>query len=206
MSRPMVTNHNDQSKPDGDETTALIVPVPEADPAVEPWRRRYTKGGPRGMPPHVTVLYPFTPAGALDESALNALAHVIARRRAFTFALPSLDRFHDGVLVLSVDPREPFNALIGDVCAAFPAFEPYGGQFAPEEVIPHCTVAVAASYPSGISDADEEIFMEAESDLAPVLPINSSASAVWLMADTSEGWEKLGTFALAGSAATRGQQ
>lgn len=148
------------------------------------------------MPAHITVVYPFAPADALDESAYDSLARVIAGRPGFSFALPTLMRFADGVLVLTVDPQGPFNALIGDICAAFPDFQPYGGQFTPEEVIPHCSIAVAGSYPSGISEADERIFMGAEDELRPVLPIACSASEVWLMADTSDGWVRLRTFPL----------
>src|SRR5688572_2580481 len=97
--------------------TALIFPIPEANAILAPWRLRYTKEGPRGMPAHITVLYPFAAAGTLDEPAHDSLARVIAGHSAFRFVLPTMERWQDGILVLTVEPREPFNALITGVCA-----------------------------------------------------------------------------------------
>ena len=42
--------------------TALVVVIPELEPLVAAWRDRLTADGPRGMPPHVTLLYPFADA------------------------------------------------------------------------------------------------------------------------------------------------
>lgn len=176
--------------------TALIFPVPEADATLERWRLRYTKEGPRGMPAHITVLYPFAPTESLDQSVSDSLERVIGAHPAFRFTLSTIERWLDGVLVLTGEPREPFRALIADVCAAFPAYQPYEGQFTPDEVIPHCTIAVASTYPSGISEADANVFSAAEEDVRASLPIESSASAVWLMDDTSGRWTKHRTFSL----------
>ena len=42
--------------------TALEVVIAELEPLVAVWRDRFTAEGPRAMPPHVTLLYPFADA------------------------------------------------------------------------------------------------------------------------------------------------
>jgi hypothetical protein len=46
--------------------TALVVVIPEVEALVAAWRHRFTPDGARGMPPHVTLLYPFA-----DEAEVN---------------------------------------------------------------------------------------------------------------------------------------
>jgi hypothetical protein len=85
--------------------TALIVPLAEAAPVVDRWRERST-----GMPPHVTLLFPFvapvTDALVADLQALFA-------------------------------PVAPFAELTDELVRRHPDHPPYGGAF---PAIPHLTV------------------------------------------------------------------
>lgn len=56
--------------------TGVVVPVPAADPLVSRWRERFDPAAAFGVPPHVTIVYPFVPAEALSE-------HDLADLRAF---------------------------------------------------------------------------------------------------------------------------
>ena len=71
-----------------------------------------------GVPAHITVLYPFLPADAIDSQVLSDLERLF------------------GVV-------SRFNALIRTTCAAYPSLKPYGGQH--DEVIPHLTVGDRAA-------------------------------------------------------------
>jgi hypothetical protein len=42
--------------------TALVVLLPELEPLIGGWRRRYTGDSARGMPPHVTLIFPLRTA------------------------------------------------------------------------------------------------------------------------------------------------
>jgi 2'-5' RNA ligase len=117
----------------------VVVAVPEAEPLVGEWRLRYTQDAPAGMPPHVTVLFPFVPAERAAEVA-DRLAELVAAAPAFELAFPRTARFPD-VLYLDPQPAEPFVALTGAVAAEWPEHPPYEGAF--EAVIPHLTVAEA---------------------------------------------------------------
>lgn len=156
------------------------------------------------MPAHVTLVYPFARAHEFDDHR-EALASVCTSFDAFTFDLGEARRFDDGLLYLSVSPTEPVTALIVALCSRFPDYPPYGGRFAPEEVIPHCTVALASGHPSGITDEDAKLFDDIERAFEGHLPITSRADEVWLMAELEAGWTISETFSLGGRHTLQGR-
>ena len=117
--------------------TAVVVLLPELEPLIGEWRRRYTRDGSRGMPPHVTLMVPFADSSGLDYRR-DALGRVVGEFRQFEVTLSGTARFA-GLLYLRPEPEEPFVALTEALVEAFPAFLPYGGEF--EEIVPHATVA-----------------------------------------------------------------
>jgi 2'-5' RNA ligase len=86
-----------------------VIGVAEAAPAVGEWRRRYTHDGPLGMPPHVTLLYPFVPADRLDREVEERLAWIVARAESFEFKLRGTARWPE-ILCLAPEPSDPFRA------------------------------------------------------------------------------------------------
>jgi hypothetical protein len=116
--------------------TALIVPVPEAEPWIGELRRAHVASAARGIPPHVTVLAWFADAEDVDE---GAVAEVLSAFRAFDFTLDRVERFDGGTTWLRPVPAEPFNELTRAVWRRWPEYPPYGGEF--EELVPHLTVS-----------------------------------------------------------------
>ena len=64
--------------------TALIVVVPEAEPAVGALRLEHDWSAPLGVPAHVTILFPFAAGAEVEE---EAIAEVVAGFPAFDFEL-----------------------------------------------------------------------------------------------------------------------
>jgi hypothetical protein len=118
--------------------TALIVPVPEAEPAVSRLRWQHDPMAALGVPAHVTVLFPFMPPDAVDEAAVTSL---IGRFPAFDFRLDRVVRWPDGGTWLHVEPAGPFRDLTAAVEQRWPEYPPYEGAF--DEPIPHLTLSVA---------------------------------------------------------------
>ena len=88
--------------------SALLVAVPEVAPAVEPWLERTAVAKPsRGVPAHVTILFPFVPAQEIDGALIEDLTAIFARFPAFEFRLSRLERF-PSVLYLAPEPRTRF--------------------------------------------------------------------------------------------------
>jgi 2'-5' RNA ligase len=167
--------------------SALLVPVPEAEPYVQRHRFRYDSVALRGVPAHITVLFPFVPPGAMTEATPDAVRDVIAEFSAFPFSLTRLERFPEGACYLAPDPAEPFRRLTMAIAERFPEYPPYAGVHA--EVIPHLTVAQTQDAPFD--------------DLAEIerhLPIQCVAREAWLMMEDDEHrWNTRSRFALAAS-------
>jgi 2'-5' RNA ligase len=137
--------------------TALVIAVPEAEPLVGTFRKRYDDAEATGIPAHITLLVPF---GDGDEG----LADLVARFEPFDFALTDVRRWPD-VLWLAPDPAEPFVELTQALAERYPEYPPYEGVHA--DVIPHLTVASRREAPT-----------EVESELRRGLPVAARARHV----------------------------
>ena len=149
------------------------------------------------MPPHVTLIYPFTDGDLLAVGRMREAAEVVSRFEAFAYRLVGTARFEDTppILYLSPEPAGPFRALIDALAAAFPDCPPYGG--AHSEPIPHVTVAVAADAELGAI----------ESEVAARLPISAHAADVWLMErGPTDTWQLRQRLPLAPSRSVGAQQ
>ncbi|MEV0976747.1 2'-5' RNA ligase family protein [Streptomyces sp. NPDC049915] len=164
-------------------SSLLLVPVPEAETALRTWRGE--KMLPGGVPAHVTVMYPFLPARAIDDRAEAQLARIAASVPPFDFRLTEVGRF-PGVLYLRPVPGEPFADLVDLVMRQWPGYEPYEGRFA--EFVPHVTMA-----------EDDSVHEDTER-LRPLLPIACQAREVTLMTESARGWHTRSRFPLCGTA------
>ena len=154
--------------------TAIVIPVLEACASTERWRRTYTEDGADGMPPHITLLYPFADDGVLEDRHVRAVAEIVGTRPAFDFTLTRFGEFTGGagapaVLYLEPEPETPFRELTDALAWAFSDHPPYAGAVA--EVVPHLTVAWHHDAPMD----------KIRADVAGALPIAARADDAWLM-------------------------
>jgi 2'-5' RNA ligase len=171
----------------GAAESALIVAVPGAEPAVGALRAAYDPAAARGVPAHLTVLYPFLPPGRIDARVRAAVREAVAAVPAFDVLLARTRRFGDRVLWLAPEPDAPLRALTAAVWARFPETPPYGGEF--DDVVPHLTVTDGR--PPAVMDA-------AEARLRPWLPIPVRVRAVRLLVGRPEpdAWRTVAEFPL----------
>ncbi|NDJ62356.1 MAG: 2'-5' RNA ligase family protein [Chloroflexi bacterium] len=125
-------------------TTSIVIPVPPAVQAlVVPLLRRYTDATlPSHLPAHISVLFPFVPAAAL-EAACQRLRGLCAQVPPFDVTLRGYNHFPRAVYLELSDPG-PVRALFRRIQAAFPDCAPYEGAYGPD-IIPHVTAAQFAS-------------------------------------------------------------
>jgi hypothetical protein len=174
--------------------TALLLPVPAAEPAVSRHRARLDEAARDGVPAHITVLYPFLPPAEIGEQLLASLGRLFAGFAAFEFTLDRVGWFGGEVVWLGPRDPAPFSALTGAAFTAFPSCPPYGGQHA-GPLPPHLTI--------GKSGGQQALRVAAES-VRPRLPIEATAAEVILMAgprpgtpDTPPGqWRTIAAFSL----------
>jgi len=177
----------------GDWESALLVAVPEAEPAVGEHRARLDSSARDGVPAHLTVLYPFLPPASIDGAVLGSLHGLFAEFAPFEVALDRVCWFDEDVVWLAPRDDGPFRALTGAVFAAFPNCPPYGGGYA--DVIPHLT----------IGDRDDPKALRAAAEaVRGNLPIEARITEVTLMAGPAQGnpatqpgrWRTLAAFPL----------
>jgi hypothetical protein len=150
-------------------------------------RRRYTGGGAVGMPPHVTLVYPF--AGEVTDGILGRLVEVLGGFAAFELTLSETHRLEwngDTVLSLRPDPSEPFVAMTEALVAEFPEYPPYEGVF--DEIVPHLTAA---------QSAELDLLDRLEEQLAEGLPIHARVEAAGLFEPSPKGWRRRARLPLA---------
>ncbi len=117
--------------------SAIIIRI-AVPPPVAALRRSHDPSARDGVPAHVTILFPFLPARALDRPVRRVLAGIAARAEPFDVTFASVASW-PATVYLEPAPAEPFRALTERIVEAFPAFPPYGGAHA--EIVPHLTVA-----------------------------------------------------------------
>jgi 2'-5' RNA ligase len=167
-------------------TTALVVLVPEAQTLVGPFRSRYDPVAPLGMPPHVTILFPFLMERDLSPEVLRRLTEHFAGFAPFDYEFRETGVF-SAVLYLKPEPEGRFSTIIAATSALFPALEPYGE--AGLEPSPHLTVAHAEA-PQEL----EEIRASFEGALARHGPVRGAATEATLMLHSGTAWLRLDAF------------
>jgi 2'-5' RNA ligase len=151
--------------------TAVLIPVPEAAPHVDGYRSRFTPAHVVGLPPHVTLLYPFVDSAELTTGVLREVERVVGDADRFEVTFRSVARLEGPppTLYLVPEPAAPFAELTRALVAAFPAYPPYGGRY--EEIVPHLTVATA----------DAETLAPVAAAVSASLPLAAPVVEAWLM-------------------------
>ncbi len=159
--------------------SALVVEVPDAEPVVGEWRARLDPSAALGMPAHVTVLYPWLPADAVDDATRADLDGVLSAVPSFDVAFGELARV-PRTIYLAPSPPDAFVALTSAVVARWPECPPYEGRY--DEVVPHLTVADAV---------DVDALAHVVAGVAPRLPVRARVTAVSLFVRRADGpWER----------------
>jgi 2'-5' RNA ligase len=153
--------------------TAVVVPVPEAEPVVGRWRQRHDASAAAGMPAHVTALVPFVPA---TDAVVAELAALCTARPSLDVEFRRCARF-PGVLYLAPEPADDLRQLTQAIWRRWPEAPPYEGRF--DDVVPHLTVA---------ADVDDGVAARIEAALAPRLPIRAALLSARLYVFDAARW------------------
>jgi 2'-5' RNA ligase len=161
--------------------SAAVVTV-AGNELIDSCRMRFDPSAARGMPAHITVLYPFASVEELRGDVVSALEDVCARTKPFDFELVDLGSF-PGVLYLVPEPQGKFVDLVESLSRALPAWPPYSGAYA--EVVPHLTIAQRRRVPR-----------RARRQLSAGLPLACRASFLDVLVEEDAGWRTLRRFEL----------
>lgn len=157
--------------------SALALLAPQIDRLVSRWRERYDPSARRGVPAHITLLYPWRPT-PLSDVDIAELTAVLAGIERFRITLSDFGRF-PGVLYLKPEDNGETQALMAKLFAAFPEHPPYDDRHA--DAIPHLTVAEISE------DRLVQIESSIRSDLAPSLPVTIDVNEVAVLEEGQDG-------------------
>lgn len=166
--------------------TAVVIAFPELSPVVDGWRERTCEDRPSiGVPPHVTLLYPFVPAEAVDGT-LDDLRALLAATPSFDVSFREVRRWPE-MAYLAPEPPEPFSRLTEAIVERWPDHPPYEGLH--ETVVPHLTVAYG----------DDALLDEVEADVARHLPLDVHVTEAVLLEELERDvhWAERSRFQLA---------
>ena len=168
--------------------SALVVFVPEAEPAVRRFRERFDPSAAAGCAAHITLLYPFKPPGEIDAGVRADLERCFAGVGPIRFSLGRTRRF-PGVLYLAPDPAEPFRRLTIAIAERYPETPPYGSRHA--DIVPHLSIAQVAD-----EEHLDRIAAEFAHAAARGLPGEAVAREVALIDTRSGLWQVRASFSL----------
>jgi 2'-5' RNA ligase len=162
----------------GRPQSALLIPVPAAEPLVGAARLGHDPVAAAGVPSHITLIVPWIEPARLntDGEVVPALIETLDDVKCFDFELTAVRWFADRVLWLSPEPTEPFLELTAILAARFDT-PPWAGKFT--DVVPHLTI--------GHAGAGGPLLPVAES-LAALLPLACRAEEVWAMVGDGQRW------------------
>lgn len=167
-------------------STALLVPVPRVGPLIAPWAQRYDPSTARGVPPHVTVFFPFLPTNEVTGEVLARLEQLFASHPATEVDLAGVGMFEQGeVLHLRPEPDTTFRAMTRQLQQAWPDLQPYGGRHG--DPVPHVTVGFHIPRPSA---------RHAARALLLALPVRVHIHSVQLWGEGPDVWTHVSTFPL----------
>ncbi|GAB3247297.1 2'-5' RNA ligase family protein [Kineosporia babensis] len=169
------------------EQSALIVPIPETEPVVGRLRAELDGSAVKGVPAHVTVLFPFLPPESLDEEVRSTLREVFATQTPFDVDFTEVRWFGDQVAWLAPEPNIAFRQLTTAVWNCFPDTPPYSGEHDGDH--PHLTLG---------HDRPVETLQQAAAEVTEQLPIPAQIRSVHLIAgsDEPDSWRTLEVFTL----------
>jgi 2'-5' RNA ligase len=144
----------------------------------------------KGVPLHITLLYPFVPPRAITPELISTLRGFFAGRASPSFELTRIDAF-PGVLYAAPEPARELVDLTEALARLFPDSPPYGGAFA--EVVPHATLGEV-----GERAEQERLAAELREAAAPLLPVACDLThASLLEEDEADRWRERERFAFA---------
>lgn len=163
--------------------TALMLPVPDAEPVVGQWREQFEPSAAYGMPAHLTVMFPFLTLDCIESDETDELRRLFAGARPIPVEFAAFGSFPE-VLYLRPEPAAPLVELTARVARRWPEARPYSGAF--DEVVPHLTVAV------GVDDGRAD---DIRAQIGRALPLRAVLREAWLVAFTDARWSPVASFA-----------
>ena len=159
--------------------SVILVPILSAPPLLKDLRDRYDSNSLHGIPPHITILFPFKNPDEINEKDIDKLKKIFLRVKGFSFVLKRINTFPE-VVYLEPSEKEKFINLTKEVMKDFPNYQPYEGKFT--KINPHLTIG------HELGERFNEALKNIRKEIEGKLPIKVKAQEVWLMKSENGRW------------------
>jgi 2'-5' RNA ligase len=168
--------------------TALVLVLHDAEPFEGVRRELHAASVAKGVPFHITLLYPWVARDQLSGELLAEVRAFCAGRPPFVFELARIETF-PRVVYAALEPTADLLDCMHALYERFPETPPYGGTIA--DPLPHATLA---------EEVDEtQTARDVERRLAGYLPTGFQVDAVTLMEEfEADRWRQTERFPLSG--------
>lgn len=161
--------------------SSIDISLPELSDLTCKWRDKTVDVAQIGVPPHITLLWPWCPPPITNEY-IERLETVIEPIKAFTIVFNSVSTFGSSVIYLNLQNKTEVKGLMNLVGDAFPEYPIYENKV--EDPQPHLTVSKPKSQEE-FSQHLEEI----QKTFTPLFPLRLQVSKITIMSqDTSMQW------------------
>lgn len=140
------------------------------------WRENTVEVATLGVPPHITLLYPWRDV-PLKDSDIMQLEKTLENFEPFNLCFDKVCTFEIGVVYLALADEHVPRTIMKAIFRAFPDTPPYKGAFA--DPSPHLTVAKCSS--ENVSSLRDEIAGVLD------LPIELNVSKIFVMEEREDG-------------------
>lgn len=154
--------------------SAVVIVIPEAEVHVGELRQLHDPVASGGVPPHLTVLYPFR--REVDDATVDAVGELATGTQPFELTFDTVEMFSDGVVYLAPRPDEPVRQLTREFAAQFPDCPPYEGLV--DEPTPHLTVG---------HRLEPDVASQVMGELERLPPFESTVTRLTLLVEAGEG-------------------
>lgn len=158
--------------------TAIIIIFPELAPNIDKWRLRTVEVARRGVPPHVTLLFPWKEAPVRDDD-IAIISDLCKGVTSFNVEFDELKHFPGGTVYLSLRNEQKILSLSKQIWSRFPETPPYEGIH--KNPVPHLTVA--QSDVLTISKLYADVLL----DIGDSLPFSCEVSGVAILEEDVTG-------------------
>ncbi len=159
--------------------SSIDISLPMLIAQIDTWRKPTVEVANLGVPPHITLLYPWRNA-PVSPNDLTELSQLLISFQPFELCFNRLETFQAGVIYLALEDESVPRAIMKKLFEGFPDTKPYDGIFI--DPTPHVTVVKAKK--------DELEKLRLEITQALELPIKILVKEITVMEEDSEGYWK----------------
>lgn len=153
--------------------SSVDIIIPEFDEIIGKWRKKTVADASLGVPPHITLLWPWFSA-PVDAEHIDVLRDVLSDFDPFTICFNGIKTFGASVIYLSLEKDSQALKLMERCAAAFPEYPLYKGKV--KDPVPHVTIAKAES-----ENVFNELYEQIDKELSKVFPLCFDVKAVTVM-------------------------